>query len=846
MTEDIKYSTLPLKVIRGEAASEDSIIYLVMSGKGTERQPIILGTGRNAVVFLGNSTENLQSRLHVYYAIKFLKDDPDAEYARVAEERFFVEIENTQSFGQLASSFVKYNSGGAILDEKKRGDKRLDWEKNFSNRIHNQINIGEEYSTILESYFLQGPFYAVELCQATLYDLLERDIPWIKLPVYDMQPPRANDLPLWKEALEKTRAGRLRPIKEVINAYFDGDIYGKSGYDILNSVANTPEANRVRNYTVLELFEQIVRVVRDLHSHKLSLVHRDLKPGNLFLVHDANFDGIGSVDIKLGDLGFTAAHRQLDTPSLTLHQGIRNPAAQTPGSQFYRAPEQAELPVEVRVSFDKASPDLVRGHGSKISNIQVGDHLVIGDPFKKGAHRRTTDQIDQIDQYDVKTVFKINEVAKGADNLISFKLDSGLTIDNNEDIWANIVRATGYHTDGYTLGAILYDLVSGGRNPEAFYTYCLVRFIEEFSHIPYSINDIVEALAPSTSILGGQYTRNSSLHSVGTGNIARATPDAHVRQPNTVAKASLPEPIRLSWWDRLALAWRLVSAKSAEQAVSLMFKSSLDTKIADATINKPLQPGEQLLFADKWEIIKGIIGADYIDHLLDAVLQSPLDVKMRILGTDISTMHVAELSIEEKWSILNVVMKANTARDLIDSLLNSVLNQAILRDGVDEAVVIDNMASLNKKWDYLRIVMKSTDLEDLIEDIVKSAHSHIENSRMHEWLRNYRFRTFHLVSELLTDKRGVPIPADIIRIIVKCMLRNISKDDDRSYYNSSLGKGFLTDDNVNAVHNIHNDTLKCLADENNQPPPGFPADLKENLLFNLRSMAPQRSAPGDV
>jgi hypothetical protein len=276
-----------------------------------------------------------------------------------------------------------------------------------------------------------------------------------------------------------------------------------------------------------------------------------------------------------------------------------------------------------------------------------------------------------------------------------------------------------------------------------------------------------------------------------------------------------------------------------------VFKSSLDKKITDVTSNNRVHPGEQLLFADKWEIIKGIIGADYIDHLLEAVLQSPLDVKMSILGTDISTIHVAELSIEEKWSILNVVMKANTAQNLIDSLLSSVLKQALSRDGMDDAAAIDNKTSLSKKWDYLRIVMKSTDLESLIEDIVQSAHSHIENGKIHEWLRDYRFRTFHLVSELLTDKRDVPIPRDIIRIIVKCMLRNIDKNGESSYYNSSLGKGFLTEENVKAVHNIHQDTLKCLADEHNQPPPGFPADLKENLLFNLRSMAPPRSAQDD-
>jgi serine/threonine protein kinase len=827
MSKTDQFKTLQLKAI-GPGSEDNYHIHLVMFGDGEERRPIELGTGRNAVVFLGSSTADLRAVSQIYYAVKFLKDDPDQEYARVCEDRFFTEAENTHSFGQLAGSFVKYNSLGAIglEPDAKVSDMCI---KHLGAGNRDRINTGKDYTAILQSYYLQGPFYAIELCQATLYDLLDRNTPWLDLPVYRLQPPRAEELPSYREALQKTAHNLAGSIHRVINLYIDGDINDKSGYDILNAFKMSPEANWIRNYAVLEMFDRIVSVVRALHSHPRKLTHRDLKPGNVFLAHDADFDGVGSVSIKLGDLGFTAELTQLRSTNSLAH-GIQNPAAQAPGSQFYRAPEQAELPVEVRVSFDEHIPNRVKVYSSKMSNVQVGDRLVIGDAFKKGAYRRSTD-LSPRDTNTVQTVFKINEVLKEGRQIVGLVLDGALTIDKTQDIWAHVVRATGYHTDGYSLGAILYDLVSGGRNPEYFYIYCLARFIEEFSHVKYSVDDIVEALAPPER-------PRPTVHSLrpvpsNTNRWSRAPHSANGHR----SSASVEQ--RLNRRERATLAWRILSNANVEYVIALLLNSSLDKKIAQSADNTATAVNDHLTIKDKWEILKIVMGADSVDDLIGLIWYSTLDVKMTVLRAAGDPPALHALNIGEKWDLLRLVMNADDAQGVLDLIFSSALEHAIMHEhGPAPDQIATTATSLRKKWDYLKIIMQSDDLEILFEEMAKSALKE-DNQRRQEWLLNYRFRSFHIVSELLTDKRNVPIPRDIIRIIVKCMLRNINVGADASYYSSPIEVGFLGDENVRAVERIYRDTQACLTDVRNQLPPGFPDELQEDLLFKLRSMAPQ-------
>src|SRR5262249_27997695 len=98
---------------------------------------------------------------------------------------------------------------------------------------------------------------------------------------------------------------------------------------------------------------------------------------NIFFRH-SNDVPLTSVDIKLADLGYVT-----NTDVIKDAETLKAGNEQAPGSPFYRAPEQAELPIEVRIRVDPSQPDLVVGKGSKISNIRPSDWLFVADLFEE-------------------------------------------------------------------------------------------------------------------------------------------------------------------------------------------------------------------------------------------------------------------------------------------------------------------------------------------------------------------------------------------------------------------------------------------------------------------------------
>src|SRR5262249_45254371 len=137
---------------------------------------------------------------------------------------------------------------------------------------------------------------------------------------------------------------------EVVGRYLNAHPAGKSGYTILNDFKVDKVSSRVRSFAVLELFAAICRAVAQLHTKQKTgepLAHRDLKPGNIFFDHSADPDGMEQIKIRLADLGYVITRLQIDGGEQTLVGGQKGIDYMAPGSQFFRAPEQAELPVEV-------------------------------------------------------------------------------------------------------------------------------------------------------------------------------------------------------------------------------------------------------------------------------------------------------------------------------------------------------------------------------------------------------------------------------------------------------------------------------------------------------------------
>ncbi len=512
--------------------------------EGDERLPIVLGTGRNAVVFLATTTSSLNSIANSYHAIKFLRDDIDKQYARASAERFFQEAAKVKTFDLLQGTFVRYFGWGAIgrpgqLDEK--GDLRdYWWDDQFIYHKDQLVNDAEddELSRLRTYYNLQGPFYVLELCQGTLHDLLEKKTLWSSLPPYSVSNFKSSLL------AQQERIGK--DIDDIANKYLLQHPVGRSGYDILNSFdKENPHANKIRSRAVLEIFRQIAYTVSQLHKKKNSvdpntheqkitdpLAHRDLKPGNIFFKHDANVDGLNHISIQLSDLGYVTNIAQIESGDMTMRAGQKGIEYQAPGSQFFRAPEQSELPIEVRV--DIISDRVVRITGSKVERIEPQDWIVISDIFSE--KKNTTQDQAHPPRIDPK-IFKINRVThhkggygeENADAYYELELDEPVITSRKEDLQGQINRATGFQTDGFSLGAILYDLISGGRNPELFYTYCIVSLISQLKPGD-SIKAIVDILCPeepeSLSVTGYQNSGAEDLNLAERRKMMEATVEA--------------------------------------------------------------------------------------------------------------------------------------------------------------------------------------------------------------------------------------------------------------------------------------------------------------------------------
>lgn len=231
-------------------------------------------------------------------------------------------------------------------------------------------------------------------------------------------------------------------------------------------------ASASREYFALWITKQVAEGVLALHA--AGYHHHDIKPANILLRSDGN-----SLDAALADLGFLEiAEASAGTMSATLH------GAPSGGTRHYRSLEQRDFfdicDVEVRVDTEKNQGHLiVQDPKFEDSLTEIGDFVVFSKrkyhrypiiDIKKPARltaRQSNGGGEGAEQKKTESAEKIAIAHAHTILILGLAKETSLTDDPRTQIV--IQKRHTVRTDLFGLGALLYDIVTGGRSPERFY-----------------------------------------------------------------------------------------------------------------------------------------------------------------------------------------------------------------------------------------------------------------------------------------------------------------------------------------------------------------------------------------
>jgi serine/threonine protein kinase len=222
---------------------------------------------------------------------------------------------------------------------------------------------------------------------------------------------------------------------------------------------------RVRNRIILMLAIRISRALASLHSCKIEgegfLAHRDVKLGNFLLAGDT----VPDLKIAVADLGFVGGQESVAAAGLTGAMNAREAFVLPPGTFPFRAPEQIQPVYEVLCGVLEGPEPMVEIRPFTEVDLDIGDWLESPDlRFGDSKQREKRAKIMEIDW---------TTGGLRAGRMARCKLSCSVELPQQVEARGSIIKAAGQHSDIFSLGAMIYFIVTGGGNPETFWSRCV-------------------------------------------------------------------------------------------------------------------------------------------------------------------------------------------------------------------------------------------------------------------------------------------------------------------------------------------------------------------------------------
>lgn len=230
---------------------------------------------------------------------------------------------------------------------------------------------------------------------------------------------------------------------ELLDMSLEERLKGTRDRRVRDNLLSLPPAERL--FRVLEYMVPIANAIEYAHLVH-DVCHRDIKPANILIkLPDPRLRG-SRLRVVLADFNVGKAEDPEGDVSMTRFQNV-------PGTLYFQSPEQEINQFELLVNVQQGSPD-VEFYENFFSNIQANDTFSLW---------------NRPEQY------PIVGVDRGRRKLLLGR-PWGEPSENN--VRAKVTKAVGRPADIYSLGALLYYLMSGAwANPRSLYE-AFYKFIE--------------------------------------------------------------------------------------------------------------------------------------------------------------------------------------------------------------------------------------------------------------------------------------------------------------------------------------------------------------------------------